>query len=785
VKPGNTWRNQVLTSAQPGPAAAAIAGPQGHQAPSAARAGVAGSWRWVYLILVIVTLASHLPELSGWVSCNPIFLEQNQGLLAAPVRQWLPGMCTVDGNDGETHQALGGRAAEMWLQGKLPWWNSLAGLGMPLAAEAQPAAFFLPFILLLHFQSGVVWLKLIMQFLTGAFAVALFRELGLARSAACLGAILLSLNGTFAWFAHSHAALPIAFLPALLFGLERCRSSAQAGRPGGPVWVALALAYSIVAGFPETAFMDGLLAAVWAIVALACVRAEHRLRLATKILAGGCVGLALSAPAWISFVDYLNIASIGVQGNSSGDHLATEQAVQLLVPSLYGPPFSDGNWPRWAGGYFGCALTLIALIGLFSGSRLAALRWAMAGWIIFWLCAFFQVPAVTAIWTSFRPLNEVWITRYAMPSMDCAAAVLAALAIDDWRRARHGVRTAWAICVFAALAGVTLTLTSFARHHGINPADSRFFLIAALLETAIVALLLAFSLARPPGRRAVLTVATLVTFDATAQFMVPELAGTLPNRVAMEPIAFLRAHAGLSRVFSLAEQLPINYASWFGVASIQADTLPYPAAWGAAAVAIGGHTNWEANMFGVTRSAELASFIANADRLRAAGTKYVILAADGDPFVTKPEPGIDRVYSDPRTHIYELAHAAPYFETRGGSCQLTTISREHARTRCTAPALLLRRELLLPGWSAGINGGKAPIWPGKGPGAGAGEDFFQLVAVPAGPADIRWRYAPPHANLIAWVFAFGFVGTATMASAGAWAGAAGRKGRLRYLAAVL
>ncbi|HTZ70152.1 MAG TPA: hypothetical protein VMB71_05820 [Acetobacteraceae bacterium] len=761
-------------------AAAVGAGPAGQPAATQPPAGGGARWLWVYLAVLVVTLISHLPEFSGWVTCNPIY--SNYGLVAVSPLHLLGGGCSMDGNDGGTLQALGGRAAEMWLRGSLPWWNSLAGLGLPLAAEAQPAAFFLPFVLLLHFYSGIVILKLVMQLLAGAFIVALFRELGLGRAAACVGAILFSLNGSFAWFAHS-PILPIPFLPALLFGLERCRTRAVAGRPGGSLWVALALAYSIVAGFPETAFMDGLLAAIWAIVAFVRTGAARRPGLVTKIFAGGCVGMALSAPAWISFADYLQIASTGIHAFAAQSSLPVGQAAALLLPTLYGPPYADRNAGSWAGdgGYFGSGLALLALLAMFSGRRLAALRWAMAGWIAFWLCAFFRVPLAHTIWTSIKPLNEVGVTRYAMPSLECAAVVLAALAIDDWCRARQGLRTMWAACLFATLTAVTLLVAAVERRLPPPPGAGQIYLVATLLEAAAVVLAIAWCMTRPPSRRGALAVAALVAIEATGQFMLPEFAGTLPNRLALAPIAYLREHAGLSRVYTLHEQLPINYGSWLGVASMQADSLPFANEWQLAAEAIGGDINDEVTGWTMTPASELASFRASINGLRAAGTRYVIVAAGADPFVARPEPGMNGVYGDGNAHIYELAGAAPYFETSGGSCQVSTFSRLHVRTQCAAPALLLRRELRLPGWRATINGGKAPIQPGNG------ANYFQQVALPAGQGDIRWRYAPPDADLIAWLFAFGVFGAGMLAAASACRGArdtspAGPGGRLRSAA---
>jgi hypothetical protein len=730
-------------------------------APASPSSGAPGTWWWVYFAIFAITLSAHLPEFLGWVTCNPIY--SHQAFLAAPMHRLFPGHCSMDDNDGTTLQALGGRAAEMWLSGRLPWWNSYAGLGLPLAAEAQPAAFFLPFVLLLHFDSGIVLLKLVMQLLAGAFALALFRELGLRREAACVGAILFSLNGSFAWFAHS-PILPIPFLPGLLFGLERCRTMAAGGRHGGPLWVAIALSLSILAGFPETAFMDGLLAAVWTIVATARTPPGQRGTLITKILVGACIGLALSAPAWISFMDYLRIAYIGVHLFVPESYLTAGQAAALLLPSIYGPPYADHAFAAWAadGGYFGTSLTLLALLGLISGRRHAMLRWAMAGWLVLWLSVLFRAPLAHEIWTAAKPLNEVAMTRYAIPSLEFAAAVLAALAVDDWCRARYGVHVVWAALIFAGVTIATLWLAARTGRLSFGSGTGAIFLVATLLEAAVIVAIAVRLMGHDASRRGILVMAGLVALDATTQFMLPELAGFVPNRLVLKPIEFLRAHAGLSRVFALNEQLPVNYGSWFGVPSIQADSVPSARDWDNAAEAIGGDINLSVRgWLTLTPVAQLSAFRRSIDKLRFAGTRFVVVATDKDPFVVLPEHGMAKVYEDSGTRIYELTGAAPYFETGGGPCQIIALSREHVQTQCATPSVLLRRELRLSGWRASVNGNKAPI----GPGGGVSE-FFQQVPVPMGHADIRWQYVPPHAGLMEWALALGLAGAGLLAATG-------------------
>ena len=98
--------------------------------------------------------------------------------------------------------------------------ESLQWCCLPLATEAQNAAFFLPFVLLLALPAGIVWLKIAMQIVAGLSMLGLLRRLDLSPRAALTGAILAECNGSFAWLAHA-PILPIAFLPLLLLGIER------------------------------------------------------------------------------------------------------------------------------------------------------------------------------------------------------------------------------------------------------------------------------------------------------------------------------------------------------------------------------------------------------------------------------------------------------------------------------------------------------------------------------------------------------------------------------------
>ena len=177
----------------------------------------------IYCILTLffLPLLVHLPALLERPSVNPIqfvsWIHSFHG------RQLLSGRPFIDPTVGTYAQALGKLAADDWLAGRIPWWNHYSGVGLPLAAEMSPAAFFLPFLLLNHFSNGLLYLEVVFQILAGLGTYCLLRKISLGHLAALTGGILYQFNGTFAWLgAPVSSTIPI--LPWLIFGIECARS---------------------------------------------------------------------------------------------------------------------------------------------------------------------------------------------------------------------------------------------------------------------------------------------------------------------------------------------------------------------------------------------------------------------------------------------------------------------------------------------------------------------------------------------------------------------------------
>jgi hypothetical protein len=533
------------------------------------------------LWLILLPIAIHWPALSGWLSADPLYLESGltRNWLPNGVLSGLPGW--IDGNSGITLEALGRLAAHDWKAGIVPWWNPYTGVGMPLAGEMQPAAFFLPFVLLLGVTGGVLYLKITLMIVAGLSMWGLLRILNLAPAPAFLGAILFQLNGTFAWDADS-SSLPVAFLPLFLLAIERARVASS----GGWRLVAAAVAYSVLSGFPETAFANGLLAFAWA-----CLRffqaGERRWRFLRRVAGGGLVGLGLCAPLLLAFLSFLGQTDLGLR-DLGGAALLPANFVMFLFPYVYGPIFFNLLFDIWyrLGGYIGLPVFLMAVTALVATiARKApperALRWLLGGWMLLTLAKAGGVPIVTPAFNLVPLVANSLFYRYAATSWECAAIILAAFALDDFLIAevtirRRRILLAGFCCVVIALVALAAGRPVW-RDLGSVPGGRTWFFVALLWGDACAALIAAAWLSKRRYGHALLAVLAL---DSAVQFSIPLLAGTRgeARKMDLATVGFLKHNLGLNRFYTLGP-LPPNYGAFYGLAQINHDYAPVPAAW--------------------------------------------------------------------------------------------------------------------------------------------------------------------------------------------------------------
>ncbi len=695
-------------------------------------------------------ILGNLLALVGAVDSNPLLLHSGLGLGLRP--GLLPGFPSIDPNNGFTLQALGHLAASDWLSGRVPWWNPFEGLGAPLAGEMQSAALFLP-ALLLDLAQGVLYLHVLLEVVAALATYLLLRRMGVGDLAAVVAGVAFGLNGTFAWLGNA-AATPICFLPIALLGLEMIRSRPRPGSRLGWAVLAVGVAGSVYAGFPETTAIDTILVGLWALLRLEGLD-RHQLWRYLGFSAGGAVlGLLLAAPLVVAFLSYLPHANVGGHAGGFGTAYLSRSAVAMLaMPYVFGPIFgfyafdhSGALGAIWGniGGFTTAGLVALASLAAWSALAEGRQRWFRLGlvaWIALAWAKTFGVPGVNQLVAHLPGFSGVAFYRYAPPSWEMAVVVLAALGLDDLAAGRIDVGVAWRatgssllfLLVSAGAAAHELGRIHGAPHLTLWAGASLAVALGLVLGVGVAA-------ARPREMRSALRIApalavgTAVIAEALAFFFLPQLSAPRGGRVDLAPVQYLAAHLDGHRFFTLGPLAP-NYGSYFGLAELNVNDLPIPSAFAAYVgssldpnvnpVIFTGGT--QASPSGPSPEAALLRYLAG---YRRAGVSYVVTAPG-----PLPRPlGLERVFSDPVATIYRLPGGSPLITVSSG-CRLLTAGTYSAQVTCLRRGTLVWRELYLPGWTATVSGRPATVRP-----AGAA---FQTVALNPGRHLVKFSFEPP------------------------------------------
>jgi uncharacterized membrane protein YfhO len=263
------------------------------------------------------------------------------------------------------------------LAGHLPLWNSLNGMGAPLAANYQSALFYPPTWLLFPFYTlggagglamGETWSVVFHLIWSGIGMVFLMRQLGCGKLSQTIAALAFSLSGylvTRAGFLSINAA--VAWLPWVLLAAERI---ADAPKPalkailGSGLWIGMLL----LAGHAQTAFYTLLLAGCW--VLFRGWRSGWKTALSKAFFWGLSVllGCGLAAIQLIPTAEYLmqsqRAAEIGYDYAVNYSFLPW-RFLTLLMANLFGTP-ADGTYLLKADAYWEDAI-YVGLLPLILG----------------------------------------------------------------------------------------------------------------------------------------------------------------------------------------------------------------------------------------------------------------------------------------------------------------------------------------------------------------------------------------------------------------------------------
>lgn len=534
------------------------------------------------LCLVLLPFIAHLPDLLGLLIEDPAYRTAGPGVRGI---SWLlfgtPGW--VDPNAGATTEALGHEAALQWLSGHIPWWNTYTGLGMPLAAEMQNSALFLPFILLLALPHGVILIKAALQVLTGLCAFGLGKSMKLSLPACIFMGILCEFSGTFAWFGHG-PIMPLPFLPLLVWGGFNVANAVENKKRGGWLLVTLAIAGSILAGFPETAYMNGLLAL--AIITWRVFQSPrfYRKAIIFRILYGGILGLCLSAPAWLSFALSLPVSLVGMNADFGNAHFLSGSTALHFFPYLFGPPLFGAEQGRmdlvelwWhTGGYIDLGLlTLAALAFTIPSTSYSSLRYVLGAWLILTAMKAEGVHFVSKIIDLIPLIRQTMFFVYASPGWWFALTLLAAITIDSYSHRNTSKKSSIflmsGIIFSAALLSLlyarhALTLQQHLPHANLLNYASTLWGFSILFLIVFVAI---------STKKKDVFLSSIGITNAVLLFCVPMLCGSRNAKIDYPALDWLKRETAFTRVVSFGT-LPPNYGAYYGIKSINYTYLPVP-----------------------------------------------------------------------------------------------------------------------------------------------------------------------------------------------------------------
>ncbi|HEY1223383.1 MAG TPA: hypothetical protein VGE75_07805 [Acidimicrobiales bacterium] len=691
------------------------------------------------LLIVGVVVLGNFAYLSGFANSDPISWTTS---ITHSVCGLICGRSSTDINVGVITQPLGHLAATDLLHGRLPWWNAFEGLGQPLAGEMQSAALF-PLVVLLALPGGLLWLHVVLEVISGVSTFFLARRLGSPATSAVVAGALFALNGTFAWLANT-VVNPIAFLPMLLLGIEIVFERSSTSRRGWFV-LAAAVAFSIYAGFPEVAYLDGLLCVVWALVRLNSVPRRYRATAARRVGIGVVLGTVASLPALVAFGDFLRVSYVGghvdrIDGSWS---LSVHALPMLFDPYLFGTIYGNARvFTTWGeiGGYFGATVCVMAIVGLF-GSRLRGLRLALALWLAAGLMGTFNLLGARSWWNVLPFLSSTSLPRYVMPSCELALIVLATLGLGDLATLERTRRR----FVGATLFMVVVLISGGVVAHELNyrstvDTKTRIALIAfGLIPFVGLALLFAASRFTSQFDVALAAGAALVV-ESVLLFTVPTIGAPRHVTTDVAPIAYLQSHQGEGRFVDLTV-LPPNWGSEFGLNALNATDLPFPRSFEQFIQEQLYPGNKPGDAFTRDRTAgivgqetELATHLLAYEE---ASVKYLLAPRSLTLLPALAALHVTPVWHDATATIYALPHPRSFFSS---SCDVTSTNVDAANVTCSnAGATLLRTELSMPGWTASVNGTLATIHTVDG--------VYQAISLPQGASVVDYRFVPPHEDL--------------------------------------
>ncbi len=506
-----------------------------------------------YLLIALLPIVAYLWVIGGFSvgeDCVPTIW----GNIPARIPNYI--YCQQQADTGAyiwQHIPQWKEVARSYLSGQIPWWDSHAGLGAPLAANFISGAFNLPTVLANLDQTLLFgrWWMVIRLSIAAVGTYWLLNILGFPGWAGFAGVALFIFNGYITQlFSINHHDVDI-YLPWVIGSIFLAQKKRV-------YWIVagILLGLSLLAGMPESTIF------VWTAALLTSLYLSRRLTGPGLMV---LLGLAVSS---ILIIPGLEFVRQGVTSRTTGTNLTyyadQRNIVFWALPKIFGPfhnllskeqIFKILNLNYWGFASF--------LLILFSALK----KRALSAWLLWGMIAVYfgilRIPwSIIPIW------RDVIYVKYSLGLINLLAAIELARGITEWSKAGKNER--WKI-ILLGWASITFLLILFSKDWwsvvGSGSGIKHLATVGFAIGQLCLALFLSWMLLRTK------------TVLGAAFFVVAELLLFLPwfgsrswgyQIEKPEFVSWLMTHASTQdRIFGMNGQVYPNWAGLYGLNDIR------------------------------------------------------------------------------------------------------------------------------------------------------------------------------------------------------------------------
>lgn len=265
------------------------------------------------------------------------------------------------------HYANWVKTSDEYLSGHLALWNQNNGIGVPLAASFQAAAYFLPTILFSIPHSVLSFdIYFVFRFAFISLGMYLFlRSFKLPKLFCLIGSMVMFLNGYFTFVPTIvHVNVDI-FLPWVALLINKAFDS---NKLGYFALLSIAIALSTLGSFPESSVYIFLFVGLYFLFLSLLIRPKGKIKLLSIYFLSAIVGVGISALQILPGLEYLTLSVNSHAPGSQPETLPVLYSIQWLFPRIFGVYFGIQDFAKqlggqawWFGNYLGTFSSLFLL----------------------------------------------------------------------------------------------------------------------------------------------------------------------------------------------------------------------------------------------------------------------------------------------------------------------------------------------------------------------------------------------------------------------------------------